>query len=176
VIADLAALWRESNWISRYGLLVAAGSLLTHLASLFGAGWSQLSVLAFVLHLSVMGLLIALIIGIARDRIGGRRRAISLRPRVAMPRRLTALCVGLAIYALFWFFCAFAYYGEGGTEIRAGRRVWVRHGEVIREFSPAQAQWFDAHTLSVFSAAWLAAALPLGLAFQRRGTRVWLAN
>jgi hypothetical protein len=172
VISDLAALWRESDWVPRFALLVAAAAALTHVASLLGAGWSQLSVLGVALHLSVMGVIIGFFVGLVRDRVGGWGRALSVRPRVPLPRRLVWLCVRLAVYTLLWFVGVFAYYGEGGTDIRNGQQVWVRQGEVVREFSPAQAQWFDAHTLSVFSAAWLAAALPLALAHHRRRARV----
>ena len=172
MLADLAALWRESDKIPRFALLVAAAALVVHVASLLGAGWSQLAVLGVGLHLSVMSLVFATIGRVVRGHITAMRNASSPRAPVPARRRLVALRVGLAFYALLWFFGVFLYYGEGTTDIRHGQHVWVRRGEVVREFSPSQALWFDAHTLSVFSAAWLAVALPLALALQARTTGV----
>jgi hypothetical protein len=171
MFADLTELWRKSDRIARFALLVAGAAVLSHLASLLGAGWSQLLALGVVLHLSVTGLVIGLFVATVRDRLRGSWRAYSPRRRVPLPRRLVWLCLSLALYALLWFLGAFAYYGEGGTEIRNGMHVWVRGGEVIRQLTPAQAQGMDAHGMSIFSAMWVAAALPLAIAYQRRKTR-----
>jgi hypothetical protein len=171
MIADLADLWRKSDSIARFALLVAGTAVLVHLASLLGAGWSQLSALGAGLHLSVIFLIMSLVFRQLHDRLRGLWRAPLSRSHESLPRRLVWLCVCLGLYASLWFLGLFATYGVGGIQVRDGQHVWVRAGEIVRRFTPAQAQWVDAHALSVFSAAWLAAALPLSIAYQRRATR-----
>jgi hypothetical protein len=171
MIGDLAGLWRKSDLIARFALLVGVTAVSIHLASLLGVGWSQLSAFGIVLHLSVMSLVAGLFFSKLRNVVRGSWRARSLRGREPLPRRLVWLCLGLLVYALLWFLGLFAYYGEGGTQIRNGQHVWVRAGEVIRQLTPAQAHWVDARGLSVFSAMWIAAALPLAIAYQRREAR-----
>ena len=84
---------------------------------------------------------------------------------------MISLIVGLALYALLWFFGNFAFYGEGGTRMRNGALVRLREGEVVRVFTPAHARWLEARAMSVFSAAWAAIALPIAIAYQRRKSR-----
>jgi hypothetical protein len=175
MIADLEELWRKSDWIPRFALLVAAVAALAHLASLLGAGLAQLSALVVGLQLAVVCLIFGIFTGNLRDLFRGSRRTYSLRGREPLPRRLVWLSLGLGLYALLWFGGLFAYYGDGASEVRNGMHVWVRAGEIVRQFTPAEAQWADARSLSAFSAAWVAAALPLAITYQRRKARRDLA-
>lgn len=159
MIDELRLLWRTTAFFGRVSLCIAGAAAGAHLLALTGRSFGGPLAAFYALHVAVLLLGVALV---ARLTFG-RRRAVANTPPSVEPRRLRWLVAFLGVYLLAWFLGTFAYYGEGGPQLRNGRYVWIDAGRVSRTLTEAQHATFQANIARVFSSAWLFAATALAL-------------
>ena len=147
--------WRGAGRLSRAALICAALSALLNVASYAGVTMASAGGSLAVVHLAIMALGFVLFARIWHHHSLAWRQPAVRPDRPPVPARLGWAAAASLVYLLVLFTWLFAAYGEGAPEVRDGREVWVAAGVVVRKIAPGTIARFEAHTLRLFSAAWL---------------------
>lgn len=161
---DLRTFWRTAPRRSRIALACAATGAAAWVASFAGVMRYPMiaGTMILVLHLAVMGLF-----GWHGARLWRHHRlAWRTNPLMAPgPRQPPILRWGVAlslVLLLVQFAVGFRH-GEGNVEVRDGREVWVRDGEVVRTLAPGARDAFEGEMLRIFATSWVFISLVIAL-------------
>jgi hypothetical protein len=159
-ITDLKIFWQHTFRIPRIAFVLAGSAVVAHVLSLLGFGFEDTYYVPAVIHVGVMVLGFNAIL----KRI--QKSYFKLRYDTRFPRgmthtsaRMIFVLVLLGLYTAAWFFGVFLAYGEGRPAYEQGQYLWKIGNQAIRPGSLHEYTVFQARALSVFSAAWMFAAL-----------------